>query len=161
MCPQLEMVSYCLPHSRKAQAWRTSHRCQDAWAPQRPRSRRHFIREPEATDVMGQGGLGEADENVAGDRALRCRRACVVAGGPIVARPAKAHPTTSPSVGPVATDPVDGARAEDGHAVSPLIAPQHSGAVAGGRQAGPTINFDVDCGEDRHLTLQTIPAPRV
>ena len=64
-------------------------------------------------------------------------------------------------VGLVATDPGDLARSEDGHAVSPFIAPQHSGSVAGGGQVGPAINLDVDFGEDRHLALQAIPALRV
>ena len=61
-------------------------------------------------------------------------------------------------LGLVATDPGDVALSEDGHAVSPIIAPQHSGSIAGGGQVGPAINLDVDCGEDRHLALQAIPA---
>jgi hypothetical protein len=65
------------------------------------------------------------------------------------------------SVGLVATDPVDAARSEDGHAVSPIIAPQYSSSVAGGGQVGPAINLECDCGKDRHLTLQAIPALRV
>jgi len=87
--------------------------------------------------------------------------ACGLAGWDRRAGSEKNTPDTSPSVRLVATDPVDVARSEDGHAVSPIIARQDSGSVAGGGQVGPAINLDVDCGEDRHLALQAIPALRV
>ena len=47
-------------------------------------------------------------------------------------------------VGLAATDSVNIAISEDGHAVSSIIAPQHSGSVAGGSQVGPAFNLDVD-----------------
>ena len=47
-------------------------------------------------------------------------------------------------VGLAATDPVNVAISEDGDAVSSIIAPQHSGSVAGGGQVGPAINLNVD-----------------